>query len=328
MAQNRKRIFTMKKIIFIFLLLNTNWLFSQEIITSFRFAHFEEGKKIWEMKAEKGETNKEKDEIYLKNFLVKFYEDGQAISRLRAENGKIDEKNKQMLGKDNVRIESLKEKIKINTEEVTYSSQEKKIFSSSSVEIKRNETLIKGEGLETTPDFAHISIRQNVSSFNPERKFTISSEKMEIFQEKGVVEFKNKVKFSKEKSTLTADYLSYQEKEQIVETEGNNELFLESTSGEKIKINAEKIIFYEKDEHIYAQGKVKIEQGQNYALSEEAYYFGKDEKLVLTGGPPLVCQNEEKRQGKYQAEKVTFFLKEKRISFEGNVQGTITYAEE
>lgn len=320
----------MKKIVFLFLfLLNAGWVFSEkEVITSFRFNHFEEGKKTWEMNAEKGEINKEKNEVYLKNFLVKFYEKEKPISRLRAGQGKIDEKNKQMEGKDNVQIESLKEKIKINTDEVRYSDQEKKIFSSSVVEVKRNKTLIKGEGLETTPSFAHISIKQNVSSFNPVKKYTILSEKMEIFPEKAIIEFKSKVKFSKEKSILNTDYLTYNEKEQVAEAEGNSELFLESTAGEKIKVNAEKIIFYESNEQIYAKGKVKIEQGENYALSEEAHYDNKDEKLILTGGPPLIYQIEGKRHGEYQAEKVIFYLAEKRISFEGNVQGTIIYPEE
>ncbi len=329
MAQDGKRIFKMKIIIFTlsFLLIATLAFPQKETITSFQFTHFEEGEKSWDMKAEKGEIDKEKNEIYLKNFLVKFYEGSKAVSRLTAENGKIDEKNKQMEGKSNVRMESLRNKIKINTDEIKYSSEEKKIFSSSFVDLKRDGTLVKGEGLETTPNFDYIAIKKNASSFDPVKKYNISSDKMEIFQDKSIVEFKNRVKFTRENTVLTADFLHYDEKNQIAEAEGNGELVLESTGGEKTRINAEKITFYEKDEQIYAKGNVKIEQGENRALSNEALYYDQDERLVLTGGPPLVFQDEEDQKGEYQAEKVIFYLGEKRIYFEGDVKGTITYSE-
>jgi len=319
----------MKTIIFtFFLILNAIPLFSQkETITSFQLSHFVEGERLWEMQAEKAEINKITNEIFLKNFLVKFYKNNKPVSSLRANTGKVDGKKKQMEGKDNVQIESLREKTKINTNEVNYLSQEKKIFSSSFVEVKRNETLIKGEGLETTPDLIHISIKQNASSFNPIRKFTIVSEKMDIFQEKGVVEFKNKVKFNKEKFILLTDYLCYDEKEQIAEAKSNAALFLGDVQEGKVKVTAEKIIFYEKEGKVEAKGKVKIEQDKNYAFSEEAYYYAQEEKLILTSGPPVVYQSEDKRKGEYRAEKVIFYLAEKRISFEGNMQGIITYPE-
>ncbi len=319
----------MKRIILPCLIIfNSTQVFSQkEIITSFQTAHFEEGKKVWEMHAEKAEINKAVNEIFLKNFSVNFYENNKPASRLSADEGKIDEKNKQMEGKKNVHLESLKGKVEIKTDEIKYLNQEKRLVSSSVVNIKRNETLIKGEGLETTPDLSYLAVKQNVSSSDQRKKFTIVSEKMEIFQDKEIVEFKNKVKFSREKFVLLTDYLRYNEKEQIVEAEGNNELLLENTNGGMTKITAEKIISYEKDEKVEAKGKVKIEQGENRAFSQEAYYYSKEEKLILLGGPPVVFQNENERSGEYQAEKVIFYLAEQRILFEGSVQGTVTYLE-
>lgn len=300
---------------------------AEQTLKNFHFSHLEEGKKQWELTAREGEIYKEKNEIYLKDFSVKFYSEDKIVSRFTAKEGKIDQNNKLIEGKNKAQIESLKEKIKIATEEIRYSSEEKKIFSSSPLEIERNKMVIKGKGLESTPDFSQISILQEVSAYDQAHKFNVRSEKMEILQIRGIIEFKNGVKLQRENSFLNADYLCYDEKERIMEARGNAELFLESKEGEKIKINAQKITFFEKEEEIHAQEKVKIEQGKNYATGEEAHYYSREEKIFLTGGPPFVYQEEEKRKGEYQAERVIFYLPEKRISFEGNVQGVITYHE-
>lgn len=297
-------------------------------INNFRFTHFEEGVRKWELLAEEGEIYNQKNEVQLKNFSVNFYRGNERVSRLSAKSGRIEEKNKQMEGKEDVKMESLKEKIKIDAEEMKYLNEEKKVFSSSLLGIKRNETIIKGKKLESSPDFSYLQVRENVSFYDPVKKFNVLSEKMEIYQEKGFVEFKERVKFTKEKSILNADYLNYKEKERIIEAEGNTELFLETHTGEEVIIKAEKIVFYEDKEEIEATKKVKIKYGENSAQSEEAHYYSKEERLELNGGPPLVFQKEEKREGEYQAEKVIFHLAEKRITFEGNVQGIITTYEE
>jgi lipopolysaccharide export system protein LptA len=127
---------------------------------------------------------------------------------------------------------------------------------------------------------------------------------------------------------INADSLEIDNKEKIVIFEGNV-----SAIRDNITIRCQRMQLHYIDlsgkggleesdidvEKIVASGEVKIERDEGgMATAEEAVYYQKEEKLILTGDP-VVKQGDDFVEGA----KITLFLKEDRSLVEGSPQSKV-----
>lgn len=85
-----------------------------------------------------------------------------------------------------------------------------------------------------------------------------------------------------------------------------------------LAVSSDIMEMFSKEGYSKAIGKVIIEEGDRKAYCEEAIYYEKEDKVVMTGSPRI-----EQKDNIFQGEKITFFLNDNRLIIEGKVEGTI-----
>jgi LPS export ABC transporter protein LptC len=101
-----------------------------------------------------------------KGVIVFFYDDSlRQISKLTANYGRVNEKDNQMLVRDNVEVINSKNE-KLNCEELTWNDQTRKIYSDKFVKIQTKDEIIYGDGLEANEDLTNYKIKKIRGTIN------------------------------------------------------------------------------------------------------------------------------------------------------------------
>jgi len=134
----------------------------EQVIKNFSAFETREGKKYWKLVAEEAKIFETKNLATLKNFSINFYsENGEKISAiLKAPAGKIDTNNNDFFTEGKTIIKTENEILEC--ENITYKSSLNKIFSDSRVKLTRKDAIVKGKGIEATPDLSSIIIKENL----------------------------------------------------------------------------------------------------------------------------------------------------------------------
>lgn len=95
-----------------------------------------------------------------KGLIAFFYDDSsKQISKLTAGYGRVNEKDNTMIVRDSVEVLSVKNE-KLNTEELSWNSKTRKIFTDKFVKIQTADEIIYGDGLEANEDLTNYKIKK------------------------------------------------------------------------------------------------------------------------------------------------------------------------
>jgi len=140
----------------------------EQVLNKFSAYGTKEGKKIWYLTAEKAYVYESKNIALLEKFNVKFFKTdkntnlptNQISSVIKSNSGEMDigKNDFHTIGKTTV-ITADNEILEC--EDLKYVDREKKIFTDSSVVITRKDSVIKGKGLEATPDLSSVIVKNN-----------------------------------------------------------------------------------------------------------------------------------------------------------------------
>ena len=156
-----------------------------------------------------------------------------------------------------------------------------------------------------------------VELFQNEKKLIASDKVTSIFVEQPKAESGSAIKNQKEQSPLmiTAERLTYMDPERRAVYEGG----VSARNGFGTLRSDQLQVFFTASgasgsaqiERALATGKVIITQPGRRARSEQAEYFAAEDKIVLSGGSPIV---EDEQRGSTTGRRLTFYLGDDRIA--------------
>lgn len=162
-------------------------------------------------------------------------------------------------------------------------------------------------------------------------ELVVLADKMQMYSQgkKAVAEDNVKIVIDTEAENrvLTSGYFEYHRDEEYAILKKNPKMVIvnkKQESGEKLKdfknltVVGDVMEMFSKDGYSKASGNVIIEEGGRKAYCDEAVYYEKNDKVVMTGSARI-----EQNENKFQGEKMTLFLNEDRLIIEGKVEGTV-----
>jgi lipopolysaccharide export system protein LptA len=121
--------------------------------------------------------------------------------------------------------------------------------------------------------------------------------------------------------TIHADFLEYLDQGRRARYHGNVRLVTESTT---VKSDRLVVYFSEGDtvegsqvDHAEADGHVRVTQPGRVGSGDHGEYFAGPGKIVLTGGPPILVDEEK---GSTTGQRLTFFIHDDRLFVDGGDQ--------
>jgi LPS export ABC transporter protein LptC len=122
------------------------------------------------LKAPKQIEDQNGDRKFPNGVYVEFYnEEGKMSSTLKANTGEYNKLHNLYTVRGNVIIENMEEKRKMNSEELLWDPQKKKVHTNKFVRIETPEEIITGEGLDATQDFSDYTILKPRGTFSVEQ---------------------------------------------------------------------------------------------------------------------------------------------------------------
>jgi lipopolysaccharide transport protein LptA len=121
--------------------------------------------------------------------------------------------------------------------------------------------------------------------------------------------------------TIRADFLEYLDEGRRARYHGNVHLVTESTT-----VTSDRLDVYltqgntvegSQVDHAVADGHVKVTQPDRLGTGEHADYIAAPGKIILTGGPPILVDDEK---GSTTGQRLTFFTHDDRLFVDGGDQ--------
>ena len=140
----------------------------EQVLEDFTAYSTKGGRKAWFLEAQRSQVYESRNIASLEEFSVKFYKTDKTnsfptdeiSSVIRAGRGELDisRNNFTTMGKTTV---TTWDNELLECEDLRYVENEKKIFTDSSVVITRENSIIRGRGLEATPDLSVVVVKHN-----------------------------------------------------------------------------------------------------------------------------------------------------------------------
>ncbi len=89
---------------------------------------------------------------------MEFHRDGKTVSRVTALSGEIATDTHDVILSSSVVLESFDDHSVLHTRQLNYTSRQGHFFTRSAVMIRRPGAVVRGEGMEATPDLSEIRI--------------------------------------------------------------------------------------------------------------------------------------------------------------------------
>ncbi|MDD5772895.1 MAG: LptA/OstA family protein [bacterium] len=168
---------------------------------------------------------------------------------------------------------------------------------------------------------------------------TVYSDKMQMYSQGKKVIGDDNVKIivdnEKENRVMTSGYYEYHRDDEygilkinpkmvIINKKQSSEKNNENKDKKNVKdfknltVTSDVMEMFSKEGYSKAIGKVVMEEGDRKAYCDEAIYYEKEDKVVMTGSPRI-----EQKDNVFNGEKMIFFLNDNRLIIEGKVEGTI-----
>ena len=124
------------------------------------------GRPAWTLKSRLAVLREDEKLAELTAPMMNFYRRGKVVSRVTALGGTVHTETHDVRLSSSVVLDSLDDKSHLTTEELLYSSAKGRFLTKAEVQITRPEGVLKGKGLEATPDLSEIRIFEQRSSLN------------------------------------------------------------------------------------------------------------------------------------------------------------------
>lgn len=236
------------------------------------FVESREGNRDWELFAEKAEGNKDKGAWELNNVKVLFYDQDQVQFTVTGERGSIDNTSKNMNIEGNVQTLS-SNGYRFQTTKAVYSSKDRLLVSPEKVKMysppdrKGKSMSLVGDHMETIIDESRMVIHENVRATKPldtGKDIKIQSKGAEFSSKSNMARFYEQVSIELESMKLEGPEAGF-----FYDGDSN---FLQSVS---------------------LKGGVRMSDFDKFATSENLKFEPAENKLILSGKPRVVQNNDE-----------------------------------
>ena len=122
------------------------------------------GKPAWTLATRVAVLREDADSAALTEPVMEFYNGGRRpVSRVTARSGRIDTETHDVRLSESVVLDSFDDHSRLTTDELDYSAKRGRFETRSEVEIRRPDGVLRGKGLEATPDLSEIHIHNQRS---------------------------------------------------------------------------------------------------------------------------------------------------------------------
>lgn len=121
------------------------------------------GKRAWTLRSRLAVLREDEKLAELAEPGMDFYRLGKVVSRVTARGGAVHTETHDVRLSSSVVLDSLDDRSRLTTEELLYSSARGRFVTSADVQIRRPEGVVRGRGLEATPDLSEIRIYEQRS---------------------------------------------------------------------------------------------------------------------------------------------------------------------
>ena len=179
--------------------------------------------------------------------------------------------------------------------------------------------------------FIFLCLVINVYSTEPEIK--ISSKKVEFLKLEGKTIFTDNVRMLQGKNYIFADRMVKDDKNKIIEAENNVITFYETLNGQTLKISGNKLHYDLLKEEIHLPGRPYLVYTDSFTgssgeiISDDITFYRSEGRMVFEGNVQIdkfrFNTDDNKYLSRFSADKIMFFINEKRILFKENVYAKI-----
>lgn len=179
--------------------------------------------------------------------------------------------------------------------------------------------------------FIFLCLVINVYSTEPEIK--ISSKKVEFLKLEGKTIFTDNVRMLQGKNYIFADRMVKDDKNKIIEAENNVITFYETLNGQTLKISGNKLHYDLLKEEIYLPERPYLVYTDSFTgssgeiISDDVTFYRSEGRMVFEGNVQIdkfrFNTDDNKYLSRFSADKIMFFINEKRILFKENVYAKI-----
>ena len=130
----------------------------QQTIEGLSLSQSVAGEPAWTLRSRLARLHEDEKTASLDAPTMEFYRDGKAVSRVTALSGEVATDTHDVRLSSSVVLDSFDDHSILRTDRLLYSSQRARFHTESAVRIDRPGAVIRGEGMEATPDLSEIRI--------------------------------------------------------------------------------------------------------------------------------------------------------------------------
>lgn len=138
----------------------------RQIMEGMTLSQSEKGKPAWTLKSRRAVLREDEKRALLENPEMLFFKDGKAISRVTALSGEVETESQDVKLSSSVAMDSFEDKSHLTTSELFYNAKRGLFTTPAEILIKRPEGVLRGKGLEATPDLSVIRIFNQSSTLS------------------------------------------------------------------------------------------------------------------------------------------------------------------
>lgn len=138
----------------------------RQVMEGMTLSQSEKGKPAWTLKSRTAILREDDKRALLESPEMVFFKDGRPISRVTALSGEVETESSDVKLSSSVAMISYEDKSHLTTSELFYNSKRGLFTTPADILIKRPEGVLRGKGLEATPDLSTIRIFNQSSTLS------------------------------------------------------------------------------------------------------------------------------------------------------------------
>jgi LPS export ABC transporter protein LptC len=129
-----------------------------QTIESLTLSQSENGQPAWSLRSHQASLHEDEKIATLDRPTMEFYRDARVISQVTAVTGEVQTETHDVKLSSSVVLDSMDDHSRLTTDTLMYSSKRSKFYTHSPVMVRRPDGIIRGEGMEASPDLSEIHI--------------------------------------------------------------------------------------------------------------------------------------------------------------------------